>query len=74
MIHLHNLKEKGNITNADLITELTNFSNVYSKSNFDKIISIIEESIQNIKRNIYAPLLLTTLALRMKETLTKNKN
>jgi DNA polymerase-3 subunit delta' len=74
VIHLDNLKEEENITKFTFITELVNFTNAYSKSDFEKIISIIEESIKNIKRNVYAPLVLTMLALRIKESLIKNKN
>jgi len=50
---------------------LENFSNAYSQLNFEKIISAIEQSIQNIRRNIYGPILLTNLSLRIKESLIK---
>jgi DNA polymerase III subunit delta' len=74
VIHLVTLSEQKALTNFDFTAELTKFSNAYSESDFEKIISILEESIQNVKRNIYAPLLLTVLALRIKESLIKNKN
>ena len=74
VVHLDNLNEEEQSTSFDFTAELTNFSNAYSESDFEKIISSVEEAIQNIKRNVYAPLLLTTLALRIKESLIKNKN
>ena len=74
VVHLENSDTENRTTSFDFSTELENFSNAYSNSDFEKIISAIEESIQNVKRNIYAPLLLTTLALRIKESLIKNKN
>jgi hypothetical protein len=58
----------------DLQTELQNFSKAYVRSEFDKIITDIEDTISAIKRNAYAPLMLTTLALRINESLIKNKN
>ena len=69
--HINTLNEEKTIINFDFSTELTNFSNAYSKSDFEQIINILEEAIQNVKRNIYAPLLLTVLALRIKESLIK---
>lgn len=69
------LKDANNInrtTNFEFSVELENFTNAYSESDFEKIISVIEDGIKNIKQNIYAPLLLTALALRIKEYLIKN--
>jgi DNA polymerase III subunit delta' len=74
VVHWENSEAESKTTSFDFSTELENFSNAYSNSDFEKIISAIEEAIQNVKRNIYAPLLLTTLALRIKEALIKNKN
>lgn len=74
VIHLVTLSEEKALINFDFTAELTKFSNAYSESDFEKIIKILEEAIQNVKRNIYAPLLLTVLALRIKESLIKNKN
>ncbi len=51
--------------------ELEKFANAYVQSDFEKIISAIEQSILNIRQNIYGPLLLTNLALRIKESLIK---
>jgi len=68
VIHLEN---ENRSTSFDFSTELENFSNAYSQLNFEKIISAIEQSIQNIRRNIYGPILLTNLALKIKESLIK---
>ena len=68
VIHLEN---KNRPPSFDFSVELENFSRAYSKSDFEKIISAIEESIQNVKRNIYAPLLLTNLALKINSSLVK---
>lgn len=74
VIHLETLKDSKPSISFDLLTELENFSKAYSNSDFENIISTIEEAIQNVKRNIYVPLLMTVLALRIKELLVKRKN
>lgn len=74
VIHLETLDDENSIINYNLNTEITNFTNAYSNSDYEEIINILEEAIQNIKRNIYAPLLLTVLALRIKDSLIKKKN
>jgi DNA polymerase-3 subunit delta' len=72
VIHVVHLENEARIISTDHVEELKKFAKVYSHSNFEKIINYIEEAIQNISRNVHAPLLLTVLALKIKKTLVKS--
>lgn len=73
VIHLLTFQEEAQIINIEYTEELTKFTNAFADSDFDYIIRIIEETIQNVNRNVHAPLLLTVLALRIKKSLIKTR-
>jgi DNA polymerase-3 subunit delta' len=72
IIYLKNLGLDTRIINIYFINELKKFRQKYGASNLEVIVNEIENAITNINRNIYAPLVLTTLAIRIKRNLIKS--
>ncbi len=72
VLHIVNFGNEAQITSIEHSEELTKFTNAYNNTDFEIITKHIEEAIQNASRNVHAPLLLTTLALRIKKQLIRN--
>ena len=61
------------IINIDFNNEIKNFTQNYKESNFDAIVNEIENSIVNVNRNVFSPLVLTALAIKINKNLIKQK-
>jgi len=61
------------IINIDFKDEVKKFSSGYGKSNFTKILHEIERAIYNLRSNVYSPLLLTVLGIRIKRNLIRSR-
>jgi DNA polymerase-3 subunit delta' len=70
-LHLMSKGNKAEIVNVDFEKEINNFAQSYRDSDFEKIIVDIEQAILNINRNVYNPLILTVLAIRIGRNLVK---
>jgi DNA polymerase-3 subunit delta' len=70
-IHIKNIGSDTRIINIYFINEIKRFIQNYNDSNFDSIVNDIEDAIININRNVSSPLILTTLAFRIKRNLIK---
>jgi DNA polymerase-3 subunit delta' len=64
-------EENSEIINLDFRDEIGRFAQNYMHSDFDQIVFEIEQSIVNVKSNIYAPLILTVLGIRVKKNLQR---
>ncbi len=72
-ISLNTLGPQTEIVNLFYQKELQNFTRVYARSDFMQIINEIERAISNLNRNVYAPLVLTVLAINIKENLIRSE-
>ena len=63
--------ENPEIINLDFKDEIGRFAQNYKHSDFDQIVFEIEQSIANVKSNIYAPLILTVLGIQVKKNLQR---
>jgi DNA polymerase-3 subunit delta' len=70
-LHISILGNTTRLINIDFQQELIKFADHYRASNFEEIVLEIEKAIENVNRNIYNPLILTLLALRIKRKLVK---
>lgn len=70
-LHLSILGNDARLINVDFEQEIKKFSDFYPESNFERIVTEIEKAVENVDRNIYNPLILTLLAIRIKRKLLK---
>ena len=70
-LYLVHFGKDSNIINVDFEEEIRKFAENYSLSNFDKIVTEIENAVQNLNRNVYNPLILTVLAFKIKQNLVQ---
>jgi DNA polymerase-3 subunit delta' len=70
-LHLSILGNKTQLINIDFAQELIKFTDHYQASNFEEIVSEIEKAVENVDRNIYNPLILTLLSIRIKRKLVR---
>jgi len=71
-LHSASLGPDADLINVDFHEEMGNFVKAYSRSNFEIIFNDIEHAISNVHRNIYSPLLLTVLGIRIKKNLFRS--
>ena len=71
-VHLINFGSDADLINVDFQREMSNFVKAYARSNFEMIFNDIENAILNVQRNIYSPLLLTVLGIRIKKNLFRS--
>lgn len=72
-IMLGSLGPQAKIVNVSYQNELQRFAAAYLNSDFIQIIKEIEKAVSNLNRNVYAPLVLTVLAIRIKENLSRSE-
>lgn len=70
-LHAINLASDAELINLDFQSELKNFVKAFAKSDFDTIFKDVENAILDVQRNIYPPLLLTVLGIRIKKNLIR---
>jgi DNA polymerase-3 subunit delta' len=71
-LHSVTLGTETELINVDFSEELGNFVKAFGNSNFELIVSDIENAVQNVNRNIYPPLLLTVLGSQIKRNLIRS--
>jgi DNA polymerase-3 subunit delta' len=62
------------IINIDFKEEIKRFTHIYQTSDFENIIIEIEKTLRKLQFNVYNPLLLTVLGIRIKNNLTRIKS
>lgn len=72
-VSLTTLGPQAEIANTAFKDELQRFAGVYARSDFMKIINVIENAVSNLNRNVYAPAVLTVLAIKIKENLIRSE-
>jgi DNA polymerase-3 subunit delta' len=70
-LHLSILGKETQLINIDFQQELIKFADHYRESDFEEIVTEIEKAVAHVNRNLYNPLILTLLALRIKRKLVK---
>ena len=70
-IHLISSNDKAEIINVDFEEEIQRFTKSYTNSDFEQIVAEIENAISNIRNNVYTPLILTVLGIRIKKHLKR---
>ncbi len=70
-IQIITVGENSEIINLDFKEEICRFAENYTFSDFYQIVFEIEQSIANVKSNIYAPLILTVLGIQVKKNLKR---
>jgi DNA polymerase-3 subunit delta' len=70
-IHLVSAEDKVEIVNVDFEKEIGRFANSYPKSDFENIVKEIENAISNVRNNVYTPLILTVLGIKINKYLQK---
>ena len=73
VIFLNSLGLQAQIVNINYSSELQKFARAYASSDFMQIIIEIEKAISNLNRNVYAPLVLTVLAIKIKQHLIRSE-
>lgn len=73
VIHVLALGEEATIVNLGLKENVINFSKLFSKSEFDLIISHIYMALANIQKNANAKIVLTALGFRIRENLIRSE-
>ena len=73
-IHLISAEGNVEIINVDFEDEIRRFAKNYSNSNFDYIISEIENAVSNVRNNVYTPLILTVLGIQIKKHLQRTRS
>lgn len=73
VIHVLSLGEQANVINSGLRENIVNFAQLFTKSDFDLIISHIYTAIANIQRNANAKIVLTALGFRIKDNLIRSE-
>jgi len=61
------------IINVDFDDEIHRFAKSYAPSDFDLIVSEIENAIAAVGSNVYAPIIFTVLAIQIKKHLKRIK-
>jgi hypothetical protein len=59
------------LINVDYKDEIERFSKGYSNSDFESIFSAIDQAILNVKANVYTPLILTDLGIKIYQHLRR---
>ncbi len=72
-ILLNSLGHKADIVNISYSSELQKFTRAYGSSDFMQIINEIEKAISNLNRNVFAPLVLTVLAIKIRQHLIRSE-
>ncbi|TFH02551.1 MAG: DNA polymerase III subunit delta' [Calditrichales bacterium] len=72
-IHLVSVGDEAPIINVDFEDEIHRFAKSYAPSDFDQIVSEIENAIAAVGNNVYAPIILTVLAIQIKKHLKRLK-
>jgi DNA polymerase-3 subunit delta' len=72
-IMLGSLGPRAKIVNVAYERELQRFAAAYLNSDFIQIINEIEKAVSNLNRNVYAPLVLTVLAIKINENLSRSE-
>jgi hypothetical protein len=70
-LHLVTYGTDAEIINIDFKDELKKFAQGYYQSNFDLIVNDIEYALLKLRSNVYNPLLLTVLGIRIKRNLIR---
>jgi hypothetical protein len=70
-IHLLSTQDKSSIINVDYEEEIERFADSYTNSDFEVIVSEIENAISSVRNNVYAPLILTVLGIQIKNNLRR---
>lgn len=73
VIHLLTLNDESIIVNRNLKENIINFARLYSESNFELIIDLINRAFNNIQRNANGKIVLTVLGFTIKENLIKTE-
>jgi DNA polymerase-3 subunit delta' len=70
-IHVISADENAEIINVDFEEEINRFAKNYVNSDFENIVTEIENAISNVRNNVYTPLLLTVLGIQIKKHLRR---
>ena len=70
-IHLISAEDKAGIVNVDFEDEINRFAKSYTNSDFESIVKEIENSISYMRQNVYTPLILTVLGLKINNHLKR---
>jgi len=70
-IHVISADEKAEIINVDFEDEINRFAKSYINSDFENIVTEIENAISNVRNNVYTPLILTVLGIQIKKYLER---
>ena len=70
---IHLISTEGNIEfiNIDFEDEIRRFAKSYKNSDFDYIVTEIENAVSNVRSNVYTPLILTVLGIQIKKHLQR---
>ena len=74
VIHLISADEKAEIINVDFEEEIKRFAKSYINSNFECIVTEIENAVSNVRNNVYTPLILTVLGIQIKKHLQRTRS
>jgi len=72
-IHLISLNKETDIINVDFEEEIKRFASSYMNSDFERIVTEIENAISNVRNNVYTPLILTVLGIQIRENLKRTR-
>jgi len=73
-IHLISMDERAEIINVDFEDEIKRFAKSYTNSDFEHIVTEIENAISNVRNNVYTPLILTVLGIQIRKHLHRSRS
>jgi DNA polymerase-3 subunit delta' len=71
VISIVSSRQKSQIINIDFEKEINRFADSYAASDFEEIILEIEKAISSVRNNVYKPLILTVLGIKIKRNLKR---
>jgi DNA polymerase-3 subunit delta' len=72
-IHLITADDTVEIVNIDFENEIKRFAKSYTNSDFEHIVTDIENAVSNVRNNVYTPLILTVLGIQIKKHLHRSR-
>ncbi len=73
-IHIISVDDRAEIINVDFEEEIKRFAKNYTNSDFELIVTEIENAVSNVRNNVYTPLILTVLGIQIRKHLQRTRS
>lgn len=73
-IYIISADDRAEIINVDFEEEIKRFAKSYTNSDFEHIVTEIENAVSNVRNNVYTPLILTVLGIQIRKHLHRTRS